>query len=49
MFTPRVYGIQGFLKDGKNLLMARWDLDYFLAVDLERLVWVVRKKMECFS
>lgn len=44
-----VDGIQWFLKDGKNILTARWDLEYFLAVDLERLGWVVRKKAECFS
>lgn len=45
-FTPRswVDGIQWFLKDGKNILTVRWDLEYFLAVDLERLGWAVRKK-----
>lgn len=50
-FPPRsrVYGIQWFLKNGKNLLMARWDLECFLAVDLERLGWAIRKKTECFS
>lgn len=51
VFAPRswVYGIQWFLKDGKNILTARWDLEHFLVVDLERLGWAARKKVECFS
>jgi len=51
VFTPRLWvcGIQWFFKDVKNILTARWDLEYFSAVDLERLAWAVRKKAECFS
>lgn len=51
VFTPRsqVHGIQWVLKDGKNILAARWDVEYFLAVEPERLGWRVKKAAECFS